>query len=150
MTANSYTLNQCTVSTAKRLASLFWYLIASTIDALHNTINGYEIACKWNSKYNVHYVWSELMLILYFKNCLFSFLVDFKLRKSSSTITAALQCSRIDICTSCFVYDLSNTKFCPIGSVLTKHPVASQIFFLKSSQICSFRLQPMIISEISF
>ena len=32
----------------------FEYLIASTIDALHNTINGYEIACKWNSKYNVH------------------------------------------------------------------------------------------------
>ena len=45
---------QSTVSTAKRLASLFWYLIASTIDTLHNTINGYEIACIWNSKYNVH------------------------------------------------------------------------------------------------
>ena len=42
--------NQSTVSTAKRLASL----IASTIDTLHNTINGYEIACIWNSKYNVH------------------------------------------------------------------------------------------------
>ena len=38
-----------------------------------------------------------------------------------------LQCSRIDICPSCFVYDLSNTMFCPIGSALMKHPVASQI-----------------------
>ena len=47
-------LNQSTVSTAKRLASLFWYLIASRIDTLHNTNNGYEIACIWNSKYNVH------------------------------------------------------------------------------------------------
>ena len=28
--------------------------IASTIDTLHNTINGYEIARIWNSKYNVH------------------------------------------------------------------------------------------------
>ena len=46
--------NQSTVSIAKRLASLFCYLIASTIDTLHNTINGYEIACTWNSKYNVH------------------------------------------------------------------------------------------------
>ena len=39
--------NQVTVSTAKRLAS-------STIDTLHNTINGYKIAYIWNSKYNVH------------------------------------------------------------------------------------------------
>ena len=45
---------QSTVSTAKRFASFFWYLIASTIDTLHNTINGCEIACIWNSKYNVH------------------------------------------------------------------------------------------------
>ena len=42
-------MNQRTVSTAKRLASL-----ASPIDTLHNTINGYEIACIWNSRYNVH------------------------------------------------------------------------------------------------
>ena len=42
--------NQSTVSTAKRLASLFRYLIASTIDSLHNAINDYEIACIWNSK----------------------------------------------------------------------------------------------------
>ena len=47
-------LNQSTVSTAMWLSSLFWHLIASTIDTLHNTINGYEIACIWNSKYNVH------------------------------------------------------------------------------------------------
>ena len=46
--------NQSAFSTAKRLASLFWYLIASTIDTLNNTINVYEIACIWNSKYNVH------------------------------------------------------------------------------------------------
>ena len=37
--------NQSTVSSAKRLASFFGYLIPSTIDTLHNTINGYEIAC---------------------------------------------------------------------------------------------------------
>ena len=46
--------NQSTVSTAKRLASLFWYLIASTIDTLHtlhNTIHSYRIACMWNLKY---------------------------------------------------------------------------------------------------
>ena len=70
--------NQSTVSTAKRLAS-----IASTIDNLHNTINGYEIACIWNSKYNVHVcmIQSKQMLILYFKNLLFLFLADFKLQK---------------------------------------------------------------------
>ena len=33
-------------STAKRLASMFWYLISSKIDTLHNTINGYGIP-KW-------------------------------------------------------------------------------------------------------
>ena len=49
-----FEVNQSTVSTAKRLACLFWYFIASTIDTLHNTINGYEIACIWNSKYNVY------------------------------------------------------------------------------------------------
>ena len=72
--------NQSNVSTAKRLASLFWYLIASTIDTLHNTIFGCEISCIWNSKYNV---WSKQMLILYFKTLLFVFFVDFKLQKSS-------------------------------------------------------------------
>ena len=46
--------NQSTVSTAKRLASLFLYLIATTIDTLHKIINGYEIACIWYSKYKVH------------------------------------------------------------------------------------------------
>ena len=46
--------NQSAISTAKLLASLFLYLIASTIDTLHNTINAYEIACIWNSKYNIH------------------------------------------------------------------------------------------------
>ena len=32
---------------------------------------------------------------------------------------------QIDICPSCLVYDLSNTIFCPIGSALTRHLVAS-------------------------
>ena len=45
--------NQSIVSTAKRLASLFWYS-NDLLDTLHNTINGYEIACIWNSKYKVH------------------------------------------------------------------------------------------------
>ena len=67
------------------------------------------------------------MLILYFKNLLFLFLVDFKLRKSSKTIT--------DICPSCFVYDLSNTIFCPVGSALTKYPVASQIWSRNSKRL---------------
>ena len=44
-----YKYNQSTVSTAKRLASF------DCLDnTLHNTINGYEIACIWNSKYNEH------------------------------------------------------------------------------------------------
>ena len=30
------------------------HLIASTIDTLHNNNNSFEIACIWNSKYNVH------------------------------------------------------------------------------------------------
>ena len=51
---NGKKVNQSTVCTAKRLASLFCNLIASTIDTLHNTITGYEIACIWKSKYNVH------------------------------------------------------------------------------------------------
>ena len=42
------TLIHQSTCTAKRLASL----IASKIDTLQNTINGYEIA--WNSTYNVH------------------------------------------------------------------------------------------------
>ena len=46
-----------------------------------------------------------------------------------------LQCSRIDICPSCFVYDLSNTIFCPIGSVLTKHPFVSQIWTHNSKRL---------------
>ena len=58
-------------------------LISSTIDTLHNTINGYEIACIWNSKYNVHVYmydpnkcWFNIS-----KTYWFLFLVDFKLRK---------------------------------------------------------------------
>ena len=62
------------------------------------------------------------MLILYFENLLFLFLVDVKLREY-----CRLQWSTIDICPSCVLYDFSNTIFCPIGSALTKHPFASQI-----------------------
>ena len=68
------------------------------------------------------------MLILYFKNLLFLFLVDFKLRKSSLAITATCNVL-IDICPSCFVYDFSNTILCPIGNAMTKYPVASQICY---------------------
>ena len=39
--------NQSTVSTAKRLASLSWYLIASTIDTLQNTINAWLCNCMY-------------------------------------------------------------------------------------------------------
>ena len=42
--------NQSTVRTTKRVASM----IALTIVTLHNSINGADIACIWNSKYNVH------------------------------------------------------------------------------------------------
>ena len=77
--------NQSTDSTAKRLA----YLIALTIDTLHNTINGYEITCIWNAKYNIHVCMIQTNADFIFQNLLFLFLVYFKLRKSSSTITAA-------------------------------------------------------------
>ena len=33
------------------------------------------------------------------------------------------------------MYDLSNTIFCPIGSALTKHPVASQIWTHNSKRL---------------
>ena len=76
--------NQSTVSTAKRLASLFWdiwlpwrlilYIILSMAMKLH--VYG-------NRSTMYMYVWSKQFLILYFKNLLFLFLVDFELRKSS-------------------------------------------------------------------
>ena len=75
--------NQSTFSTAKRLASLVWYLIASTIDTLNNTINVYEIACIWNSKYNVHVCMIQINAYFIFQNLLFLFLVDFNLPNSS-------------------------------------------------------------------
>ena len=87
VTISSQTIrNQSTVNTAKRLASLFWYLIASTIDTIHNTINAWLWNCMyiWNSKYNLHICMIKTNAdFLYFKNILFMFLVDFKLRKSS-------------------------------------------------------------------
>ena len=46
-------LNQRIVSTGKKLASLYSYFIASKIDSIQNTKDGYEITCIWNSKYNV-------------------------------------------------------------------------------------------------
>ena len=30
------------------------YLIASEIDTIHDTNNGYEIICLWKAKYNIH------------------------------------------------------------------------------------------------
>ena len=75
--------NQSTVSTAKRLASLFWYLIASTIDTLHYTINGYAIACTWNSKYNVHVCMIQTNADFIFQKLIVFVSFDFKLRKSS-------------------------------------------------------------------
>ena len=86
-TGNCYRMiwNQSTVSTAKRLASLFWYLIASTINTLQNTIKlmamKLHVYGTWRTMYL--YVWSKQMLILYFKNLLFLFLIDLKLRKSN-------------------------------------------------------------------
>ena len=46
-----------------------------------------------------------------------------------------LQYSRIGICPTCFVYGLSNTIFCPIGSAFMKHPVASQILTHNSKRL---------------
>ena len=59
--------NQSTVRTAKWLASLFLYFIALTIDTLHNTIDGYEIACIWNSKYNVHVCMIQTNVVFIFQ-----------------------------------------------------------------------------------
>ena len=123
--------SKCTVSTTKRLASLFLYLIVSTIIM---TINGYEIACIWNAKYNVHVCMIETNADFMFQKLLFLFLVDFILRKQLNNY-CRLQCSRINICPSCFVYDLSNRIFCPIGSAQTKHPVGSQIWTHNSKRL---------------
>ena len=49
---HSFNMKQSTVSTEKD--SIIVLIFASTIDTLHNTINGYDIACTWHSKYNVH------------------------------------------------------------------------------------------------
>ena len=96
--------NHSTVSTAKRLASLFWlprqlilYIILSMAMKLH-------VYGTLRTMYM--YVWSKQMLILYFKNLLFLFLVDFKLRKSSLTITDTcnvleLISVRVVLCTIC-------------------------------------------------
>ena len=119
--------NQITVSTAKRLASLYWYLIASTINY---TINGYEIACIWNSKYIMYmYVWSKQILIVNF-----CFLLTLNCENLAKQLLP-LAISWIDICPSCFVFDLSNTIFCSIGSALTKNPVASQIWTYNSKRL---------------
>ena len=122
-------INQRSVSTAKRLASLFWYLIASTIDTLHNTINGNKIWCIWNSKYNVHVCMIQTNVDFVFQKLFFCFLLTLNCENLANNC-CRLQFSRIDICPSCFVYDLSNTIFRPIGSALTKHPVASQKYTL--------------------
>ena len=132
--------NQSTVRAAKRLASLFWYFIAnSTIDTLHNTINGYEIACLRNSKYNVHACMIQTNADFMFENLIVFISCWLSIAKIWLNNYCRLQCSRIDICSSCFVYDLSNMIFCPIGSTLTKHPVASQIWTHNSKQL-AYRL----------
>ena len=94
-------------------------MIASTIDTLNNIINGYEIACIWNSNYNVHVCMIQTNADFIFqKRIVFDsrwlYIVKIKLNNY-----CRLQCSRIDICQSCFVYDLSNTIFCPIAYTLT-------------------------------
>ena len=51
------------------------------------------------------------------------------------------------------MYDLSNMIFCPIGSALTKHPVASQIWTHNSNNDCEIlyrHIMMIIIIEPSF
>ena len=75
--------NQSTVSTEKRLVSLHRYLIASEIDTIHDTNNGYEITCLWKAKYNIRvymiqtnadFIFQKLVLAL---KSLFLLLLDF-------------------------------------------------------------------------
>ena len=78
-------------------------MIVSKIDTIHNTDDGYEITCIWNLKYNVHVhiymiqtnvdiIFQKLVLAL-----LFLFPVDF---------IAKIQCTRVEKCSSCFVYEI--------------------------------------------
>ena len=68
--------NQSAVSTAKRLASLFRYFIASSIDTLHNTINGYGFNLKLHAygsrssksltqldASSKHYLWAQNIVL---------------------------------------------------------------------------------------
>ena len=61
----------------------------SVLVLIFDTVNVYEIARIWNSKYHVHVCMIQTNADFIFQNLLFLFLVYFKLRKSSSTITAA-------------------------------------------------------------
>ena len=63
------------------------------------------------------------MLILYFKNLLLTINCE-NLAKQLLLHAVFLHWYLSEF----FWYDLSNTIFCPIGSALTKHPVASQIW----------------------
>ena len=84
-------------------------MIASTIDTLHNTINGYEIACIWNSKYNVHVRVIQTNADFIFQK-LIGFIDDENLAKQ---LLSQSKNYKIEICPSCFVYDLPNTIFVP-------------------------------------
>ena len=116
-----YLNNQSTVSTAKRLAS--------------DTINGYEFACIWNSKYNEHVFMIQTNADFIFKTYGFCLLLTLNCKHLAEQLLPLAMFYRIDICPSCFVYDLSNTIFRPIGIALTKHPVASQIWTHNSKRL---------------
>ena len=95
--------NQGIVSTAKRLASLFWYLIASTIDTLHNTINGCEIACIWYLKYNVHVcIYDPNKCWFYIsKNYCFCFLLTLNCENLAKQLLPLAMSVRFVLCTIC-------------------------------------------------
>ena len=92
--ATNLSRNQSTVSTAKRLASLFWYLIASTIDTLHNTINAWlwncmymELEVQYTCMYDLNKCWFYIS-----KTDCFCFLLTLNCE----------QWSRIEICAELF------------------------------------------------
>ena len=62
-----------------------------------------------------------------FQNLLFCFLLTLNCENLAKQLLPLAM-----ICPSCFVYDLSKR---PIGSALTKHPVASQIWTHNSKRI---------------
>ena len=130
----SYTgiTNQSTVCSAEQLASLFWYLIASTIDTLHQWLWNcmyMELEVQCTCMYNLNKCWFHIS-----KTYCFCFLLSLNCENLAKQLLQP-EFSRIDIWPSCFVYDLSNTIFCPIGSALMKHRVASQIWTHNSKRL---------------